>query len=68
VTPEEQQILVLTVAHDHIHKQIWSNNKPNIIYFLIELKHYIEYLKDLRNKKAKRINIIIESFSCGNVL
>ncbi len=41
--------------------------KPKITLFKIELKHYIEDLKDLRNKKAKRMYIIIESFSYGNV-
>ncbi len=37
----------------HIRK--WSNNNPNVTLFIIELKHYIEALNDLRNKKAKRI-------------
>ncbi len=36
-------------------KQNWFNNKTNITLFKIELKHYIEALKDLRNKKAKSI-------------
>ncbi len=60
--------LILMYGKYHIHKQKWSNNKPSITLFKIELKHYIEDLKDLRNKKAKRIYRIIESFSYGNVL
>ncbi len=51
--------LILMYGKYHIHKQKWSNNKPSITLFKIELKHYIEDLKDLRNKKAKRIYRII---------
>jgi len=29
----------------HLHKQKWANNKPNIMLFKIELKHYIEAIK-----------------------
>ncbi len=43
-----------------MHKQKWSNNKPSITLF--ELKHYIEDLKDLRNKIAKRIYRLFNPF------
>jgi len=44
------------------HKQKWTNNKPNIIVFKTELKHYFEDLKEVRNKKAKRMYRILFSF------
>ncbi len=47
--------LIIMFGKYHMHKQKWSNNKPNVTLFKIEFKHYIEALKDLRNKKAKRI-------------
>jgi len=31
----------------HLHKQKWANNKPNIMLFKIELKHYIATIKDV---------------------
>ncbi len=40
----------------------------NVTLFKIELKHYIEALKDVRNKKAQRMYGIFESFSYGNIL
>jgi len=44
--------LIIMYGKYHIHKQKLTNDKPNIILLKIELKHYIEALKDARNKKA----------------
>jgi len=54
--------LIIMYGKYHIHKQKWTN-KPNIILLKIELKHYIEALKDARNKKAKWMYTIFESLS-----
>ncbi len=47
--------LIIMFGKYHMHIRKWSNNNPNVTLFKIELKHYIEALKYLRNKKAKRI-------------
>jgi len=60
--------LIVMYGKYHIHKQKWTNNKPNIILLKIELKHYIEALKDARNKKANRMYAIFESLSFWNFL
>ncbi len=55
--------LCLIMGKYHIHKQKWAEGKPNLLLFLIDMKHYIELLLGLKNSKAQRTRSICESFA-----
>ncbi len=55
--------LCLIMGKYHRHKQKWAKEKPNLLLFLIDMKHYIELLLGLKNSKAQRTRSICESFA-----
>ena len=55
--------MVIMLGKFHIHKRKWTNSKPNVDVFLLELHQYADTIKDCKNKKAIRTNSILQRFN-----
>lgn len=54
--------LFLILGKYHIHKKKWADSKPNFEHFLAELKQYHTTVKDIKNRKAIKTDIILSKY------